>query len=292
MALHKSLAIGDIHIPYQWSYADATARGNATGFVASDVGKLARQLDDNTFWVLTDESPIAWVPFGSTTDSTAIHKATPAEISAMTEKTTLVGADVFVIEDSEASNAKKKVQVTNLPAGVDVTAIHKATSAEISAMTEKTTPVAADLLVIEDSAAGNAKKKLQVGNLPKNILHSSFVELTVDTTTTSGTFVDLLSTTLTTGANFLRIQATVTGDDSGNFLVNFQIMVDGVAKRAFAFYSQTKIQSAVIVYKMAVTAASHTVKVQWKVAGGTGRINVVTRSDSDHASLLVEEVVA
>jgi len=60
MVLHKSLAIGDIHIPYQWSYADATARGAATGFVASDVGKLARQLDNNSLWMLSNHSPIVW----------------------------------------------------------------------------------------------------------------------------------------------------------------------------------------------------------------------------------------
>lgn len=51
-------------------------------------------------------------------------------------------------------------------AGSDTTAIHDNVSAEISAITEKTEPVAADLLLIEDSAASNAKKRVQVGNLP------------------------------------------------------------------------------------------------------------------------------
>ena len=54
-------------------------------------------------------------------------------------------------------------------AGTDTTAIHDNVAAEISAVTEKTTPVAADLLVIEDSAASNAKKRLQIGNLPNTI---------------------------------------------------------------------------------------------------------------------------
>lgn len=57
-------------------------------------------------------------------------------------------------------------------AGTDTTAIHDDTSGEISAITEKTTPVAADLLLIEDSAASNAKKKLQAGNLLKLITSS------------------------------------------------------------------------------------------------------------------------
>lgn len=39
-------------------------------------------------------------------------------------------------------------------------------AAEFSAITEKTTPVSADLILIEDSAASNAKKKVQISNLP------------------------------------------------------------------------------------------------------------------------------
>lgn len=39
----------------------------------------------------------------------------------------------------------------------------------INTLTEKTSPVSADLLLIEDSQATNAQKKLQVGNLPKQV---------------------------------------------------------------------------------------------------------------------------
>lgn len=41
-----------------------------------------------------------------------------AEINGLTEKTALVAADLFVIEDSEASNAKKKVQRSNVVAAL------------------------------------------------------------------------------------------------------------------------------------------------------------------------------
>jgi hypothetical protein len=53
----------------------------------------------------------------SATDTDAIHKGVAAEISGLTEKTTPVGADVIVIEDSANSFNKKKVQISNLPAG-------------------------------------------------------------------------------------------------------------------------------------------------------------------------------
>lgn len=52
-------------------------------------------------------------------------------------------------------------------AATDGAAIHDNVASEISAITEKTSPVAADMLVIEDSADSNAKKMIQVGNIPK-----------------------------------------------------------------------------------------------------------------------------
>lgn len=102
------------------------------------------------------------------TGPAAIHDNVAGEIAALTEKGTPVSADLIIIEDSAASNVKKKVQVTNLPGfgGSDADAIHDNVAAEISAITEKTTPVSGDLIVIEDSAASNAKKRVQIGNLP------------------------------------------------------------------------------------------------------------------------------
>ena len=49
---------------------------------------------------------------------------------------------------------------------VDSAVLHKATSGEINAETVKTTPVTADVLLIEDSAASFAKKKITIGSLP------------------------------------------------------------------------------------------------------------------------------
>src|SRR3989304_6314094 len=57
-ALHSAQTITEgIHVPYNWTYADAAARTGATGFVTADVGKLARQLDNNSLWMLTATTP-------------------------------------------------------------------------------------------------------------------------------------------------------------------------------------------------------------------------------------------
>lgn len=61
---HASLTGTNIHRPYAWEYADETARLAAAGFAAGDVGKLARQLDDDSFWLLTAVTP-TWAAVGA-----------------------------------------------------------------------------------------------------------------------------------------------------------------------------------------------------------------------------------
>jgi hypothetical protein len=72
------------------------------------------------------------------------------DISALTEKTTLANADLFLIQDSAASNAFKKVQKANV-----------ATAFDINALTEDTAPaIATDFGPTYDvSGLGNKKVK-------------------------------------------------------------------------------------------------------------------------------------
>lgn len=62
---HVDIPPGEIHKPHNYEYADATARLAATGFVVGDVGKLALQLSDTTYWILSAMTP-AWVSLGAT----------------------------------------------------------------------------------------------------------------------------------------------------------------------------------------------------------------------------------
>jgi hypothetical protein len=48
----------------------------------------------------------------------------------------------------------------------DTDALHLSGTAEISALTEKTTPIAGDFLLLQDGEAGDALKKLDIDNLP------------------------------------------------------------------------------------------------------------------------------
>jgi len=65
-------------VPVAWVYANATARTGATGFVEDDVGKIAFQESDSTYWMLIDTSP-TWlaVEIGAQFDLTVNWEMTP-----------------------------------------------------------------------------------------------------------------------------------------------------------------------------------------------------------------------
>lgn len=55
---HSKQSTADgIHTPIAYEYANAAARTGATGFTAADIGKFARQLDDNSVWMLLAVTP-------------------------------------------------------------------------------------------------------------------------------------------------------------------------------------------------------------------------------------------
>lgn len=59
-------AVVALYAAHEWTYADATARAAATGFVAGDVGKLAFQRSDGTYWTLADDDPATWTAYDLT----------------------------------------------------------------------------------------------------------------------------------------------------------------------------------------------------------------------------------
>jgi hypothetical protein len=65
MTFHSVATLGFRHPVHNWEYANAAARTGASGFVAADIGKVAFQLDDKSFWGLQDTTP-TWVDLSST----------------------------------------------------------------------------------------------------------------------------------------------------------------------------------------------------------------------------------
>ncbi len=130
---------------------------------------------------------------GKPFDDKAVHIDKMQEISTITEKTTIVGDDVLICEDSENLFTKVKVKMSSIVStttgddvsldttnfdnqlssaddtaqkafqtlnditisATDLDAIHKSTAGEINTVTEKTSPSTTDLIIIEDSSDGN-----------------------------------------------------------------------------------------------------------------------------------------
>ncbi len=59
MTEHADLPLGERHSVHDFSYADTTAR-EAASLLPADVGRIAVQIDTDTYWVLTDDSPLTW----------------------------------------------------------------------------------------------------------------------------------------------------------------------------------------------------------------------------------------
>lgn len=54
----------NMHVPYAWEFANQAARETGVGVDASGIGKLARQLDDNSLWMLVGTDPVTWKAAG------------------------------------------------------------------------------------------------------------------------------------------------------------------------------------------------------------------------------------
>lgn len=106
---------------YWGTVASPSQLPNVSGATIQDsdleVGDTCFSISDSISYTCTDKTVGAAIWSSTGTDSNAIHKNVAAEISTITEKASPVSADLIIIEDSENSNNKKKVQVGNLPGG-------------------------------------------------------------------------------------------------------------------------------------------------------------------------------
>lgn len=77
MSLHKNITGSDVHTPITYTYANSTERLAAIGFTANDIGKLARQTDNNSVFMLSSYSPIVWTAI---IDPTALSLAETLDV--------------------------------------------------------------------------------------------------------------------------------------------------------------------------------------------------------------------
>ena len=175
--------------------------GNGVPTHAAERSTQYQDLDTNKVYVNADGAT-TWVEIGSAapgSDTDAIHDNVAGEIAAITEKATPVDADLIVIEDSAAGNAKKRVQVGNLPAG---------------GVTD------ADYLV--GTAHAGLSAEIVVGTTPAGELGGTWASPTVDPGHAAGTYheFDEMAAPGTPAAAKVRVYAKADGkmyrkDDAG-----------------------------------------------------------------------------
>ena len=71
-------------------------------------------------------------------------------------------------ETTDALNSYDGSAWSEIGGGTDADAVHVNVPSEISGITSKATPTSSDLLIIEDVADGNNKKKITIGDLPSS----------------------------------------------------------------------------------------------------------------------------
>lgn len=217
-------------------------------------------------------------------------------------KTLAPGTSGDFLQTQGASNppqwATGAILTSTAPVDVDKSTAAVGTSSEAARQDHKHdistgTPVDPGTANAEGTATSLARSDhVHRGVIRQNIYNA----LAVDKTTGSTTFVDFVTQAITTvSGTALVIYFSVSASNTvANRYVNFKLDVDGSDKGAAQISVGTNgyANSAAIVAKVTgLSAAAHTVRIQWLVSASTGQVRPVAAPNSEHAHLLVQEVL-
>ena len=152
-----------ITVAYTHGTSATITISDATNVPASGVGRMY----DSTRWVLVKFAARS----GTTLQTLSSAEHQYADVEATIGEHEFPIGSSFDLEQSADYAIELSADLATAEGDIDdleseiAGAIHDNVSGEIAALTEKTAPIAADIVLIEDSAAANAKKKALVGNI-------------------------------------------------------------------------------------------------------------------------------
>jgi hypothetical protein len=116
-SFHSDIQPGDIHKIHDFEYADDTARNNATGLTSDDIGKVAHQLDQNSFWVLVNDSPLEWCELTNKTIppnvDVKVAVSNADTTSAFLEDKVQAGTNITITKQNTGSNESLLISSTD-----------------------------------------------------------------------------------------------------------------------------------------------------------------------------------
>ena len=328
MSLHRDVSTGNVHVVHNWTYADQATR-EAASLLPADVGKVAWQLDDDTFWILKDDSPLTWVALGG---------GGSGAVDSVNGQTGVVVLDPDDLDDTLTTNKFTTTgEITKL-AGIEVGAdVTDATNvAAAGAVMEADTSTASMAFVVdEDDMVSNSATKVPTQQSVKAYVDAAVLgagsyddeqardaigaalgdTANIDFTYDDGT--DSITADLTTAAKTQTINFVIDGGGStittgikGDIVIDYACDIVGVTmladqtgsvvvdiwKDTYANYPPTDADS---ITAAAVPTISAAVKSQdvtltgWTVAISAGdilRFNVDSVTDIQRVTVSLEVV--
>lgn len=131
--------------------------------------QLKRRNNANDAWIIMTDGVLD-------TDGTLASNSDTKIASQKAVKTyadTKIASTVLDTDTALAANSDAKVASQKAAKAYSDTKLSKTTAGEITAMTEKTTLADDDVFIIEDSAAGNVKKKVKKSNIAASLSYSA-----------------------------------------------------------------------------------------------------------------------
>jgi len=212
--------------------------------------------------------------------------ARSGEAAGVTDAPPITGSFVVPLVENDfiTLQAKASAGTPNLAAGVvisvvhlagekgekgdasatDVDAVHVNVGNEINIITEKTTPVSDDVLIIEDSGAAGVKKSLKIGNLPGGVSLSDTAPINVTKAAASA------GTGTTASRNDHKHDVTTAAPAAG------AVVAGGTAAEG----ASTSLSRADHLHAVSVASPSAV-----GTANAAGSANTLVRSDHVHAGL-------
>jgi hypothetical protein len=141
----------------------------------------------------------------------------------------------------------------------------------------------------------NAAAAIAQSKLTLDIHQSAMAEGTANATTTSGSYVDVpdMAVNMTTGNNPVLIIGSITGrNNNANSMNSVVVDIDGADEKAtMGGGSQTETYNTLTqVVLKTLTAAAHTIKLQWMTNTNTFYNLVTTNPELYHRRLTVIEL--